>query len=58
MAVNNRKDSTLKKKLIGPWSNEVPSKMLLRQFNAIGTAANPNVHTTIIAAFCLDLSSS
>ena len=57
-AVNIKKDNTLKIKWNAPVSNEVPANMLLRQFNAMGTAASPPVHTTIRAARCLDLSSS
>jgi len=57
-AVRNRKDSTLKNKAKGPWPSDVPAKMLLFQFKAMGTAARPKVQTTISAARCLDFSCS
>lgn len=57
-AVRNKKDSTLKNNAKGPWPKDVPAKMLLFQFNAMGTAARPNVQTTISAARCLDFSCS
>lgn len=58
IAVNNKNERILKNRCKGPWSNDVPSKILLFQFNEIGTAAKPSVQTTMMAALCFDFSSS
>ena len=57
-AVKNKNETILHAMCKAPWSNDVPSNILLFQFKVIGTAAKPSVSTTIKAALCLDFSSS
>lgn len=54
-AVKKRNENNRHTMCIRPWSKEHPSNKFVCALCTIGTAASPNVSTTIRAARCLDL---
>lgn len=54
-AVRKKNEKIRQTMCIPPLSKEQPSKILVCALSAMGTAASPNVSTTIRAACCLDL---
>lgn len=54
-AVRKKKENIRQIMCIPPWSKEHPSNRFVCALSARGTAASPNVRTTIRAARCFDL---
>lgn len=54
-AVKKRNENNRHTMCIAPWSKEHPSNKFVCVLSTMGTAASPNVRTTIRAARCLNL---